>query len=337
MKALIIDEPGKARVADIPRPVPALGEVLIRVERCGICGTDVHIFRGEYLGSYPITPGHEFSGEVVEVGPGVSSFVPGDRVAVEPNISCDSCPACLSNRQNFCENWKAVGVTLPGGMAEYVVAPAKAVFGIGDLDFAAGTFVEPLSCVLHGMQRAAPELADDILVLGAGPIGILLLKTALARGASAVTVVDRAPSRLALAAAEGGKVTTTLSSIDEIPRDRYDLVIDATGVPSIMGKTTQWARPGGRILLFGVPPSGAQLTLDAFTVFHKGLTLMSSYTSVRNSIQAVRMLRSGRIDVSVLVSHELPLERFAEAVEMIGKGADGVLKVLMAPRAQGAV
>ena len=132
MKALVIDEPGKARVADVPKPAPGPGEVLIRVERCGICGTDVHIFRGEYLGDYPITPGHELAGEVAAVGNGVASFAPGDRVAIEPNIACDSCPACLSNRQNFCENWKAVGVTLPGGMAEYVVAPADAVHALGE-------------------------------------------------------------------------------------------------------------------------------------------------------------------------------------------------------------
>ena len=334
MKALVIDEPGKARVADVPKPAPGPGEVLIRVERCGICGTDVHIFRGEYLGDYPITPGHELAGEVAAVGNGVASFAPGDRVAIEPNIACDSCPACLSNRQNFCENWKAVGVTLPGGMAEYVVAPAKAVFGIGDLDYAEGAFVEPLSCVLHGMQRAEVELADRVLIVGAGPIGMLLLKTALAMGASSIAVVDRSAARLALAAAEGGRETSTLSSIEEIPRDRFDLVIDATGVPAVMGRTTQWARPGGRILLFGVPPSGAQVTLDAFAIFRKGLALLSSYTSVRNSIQAVRMLRSGRIDVSALVSHELPLDRFAEGVAMIEQGAAGVLKVLMAPGSQ---
>jgi D-arabinitol dehydrogenase (NADP+) len=329
MKALIIDEPGKARVAEVPIPKPGPGEVLIRVERCGICGTDVHIFRGEYLGSYPITPGHEFSGTITEVGAGVTSLAVGDRVAVEPNIACDACPACLSNRQNFCENWKAVGVGLPGGMAEYVVAPTKAVFDIGDLAFKSGAFVEPLSCVLHGMQRAAPQLADEILILGAGPIGILLLKTALAMGASSITALDRSSSRLELAQAEGA--TATLASIDAIPRDHFDLVIDATGVPAIMEKTTQWVRPGGRILLFGVPPSGSKITLDAFAIFRKGLTLLSSYTSVRNSIQAVRMLRSGRIDVSSLVSHELPLERFVEGVEMIEKGAAGVLKILMAP------
>jgi 2-desacetyl-2-hydroxyethyl bacteriochlorophyllide A dehydrogenase len=337
MKALVIDKPGSARVAELPRPEPKADEVLIEVERCGICGTDVHIFRGEYLGSYPITPGHEFSGTVAAVGSAVRNFVVGDRVAVEPNISCDACPSCLSNRQNFCERWQAVGVTLPGGMAEYVCAPEKAVFSIGDLGFAAGSFVEPLSCVLHGVQRAAPSLADDILVVGAGPIGVLLMKSLIAAGASRLTMADRNRGRLEFASREGGALVSAVPSFDDLPADRYDLVVDATGVPAIMGRTSQWVRPGGRILLFGVPPSGSTVSFDAFAIFRKGLSLMSSYTSVRNSIQAIRLLGSGRIDVAHLVSHELPLEDFAKGVELIERGDPGVMKVLMNPKATGGV
>ncbi|HVO19050.1 MAG TPA: zinc-dependent alcohol dehydrogenase family protein [Anaeromyxobacter sp.] len=331
MKALVIEKPGQAHVVEVPRPEPKPGEVLIRVERSGICGTDVHIFRGEYLGSYPVTPGHEFSGVVEALGPGARRFAVGDRVAVEPNISCDACPTCLSNRQNFCEGWKAVGVTLPGGMAEYTCAPEKAVFAIGDLPFSAGAFVEPLSCVLHGVQRVAPQLADRVLVVGAGPIGVLLLQAVLATGASAITVVDKNASRLALASAAGGRTVTTLASLDEVPRDAFEVVIDATGVPAVMQRCVEWAAPGGRALLFGVPPSGARLSLDAFAIFRKGLSVLSSYTSVRNSLQAVRLLQSGRIDVRPLVSHELPLERFVEGVELIERGAPGVLKILITP------
>ncbi|MGO8695407.1 MAG: zinc-dependent alcohol dehydrogenase family protein [Rectinemataceae bacterium] len=335
MRALIIDKPGSARVAEIPRPEPKPDEVLIEVERCGICGTDVHIFRGEYLGSYPITPGHEFSGTVAAVGAAVRGPAVGDRVAVEPNIACDACPSCLSNRQNFCERWQAVGVTLPGGMAEYVCAPEKAVFAIGDLSFASGAFVEPLSCVLHGVQRAAPRLADEVLVVGAGPIGILLLKALIAAGASGVTIADKNRGRLDFASREGGPLVKSVASLEELPADRFDLVVDATGVPALMGRTTQWARPGGRILLFGVPPSGSSVSFDAFTIFRKGLSLMSSYTSVRNSIQAIRLLGSGRIDVSRLVSHELPLEQFAQGVETIERGEPGVMKILMVPKSGG--
>ena len=162
-----------------------------QVMAAGICGTDIHIYRGEYLGTYPITPGHEFSGIVDAVGSGVSRFKEGDHVAVEPNISCNNCDACLNNRQNFCEQWQAVGVTRAGGMAQYVVAPENAAFLIGDLSFEEGSFVEPLSCVLHGIERARIRMGDRILILGSGPIGNLLLQSALLQGVTSITVVER--------------------------------------------------------------------------------------------------------------------------------------------------
>jgi D-arabinitol dehydrogenase (NADP+) len=329
MKAAFIEKPGEIAVKEIPVPAVADDEVLIEVKASGICGTDIHIFRGEYLGTYPVIPGHEFSGIVTAIGARVTRFKPGDHVAVEPNISCDNCPAWLSNRQNFCEKWNGVGVTLPGGMAQFVAAPEKAVFDIGALPFAAGAFVEPLSCVLHGVQRTGFSLADRVLILGAGPIGILLLKAIMLEGASLITSIDKNPARLELARASGA--VQTASSFDGLPEDGYDVVVDATGVPAVMEKTLTFARSGGRVLLFGVPPRTSRISFDAFTIFRKGLTILSSYTSVRNSIQAVRLLGSGKIDVSSLVSHELPLSGFRRGIELIEQGKDGVLKVLIRP------
>ncbi|HEY9595821.1 MAG TPA: zinc-dependent alcohol dehydrogenase family protein [Spirochaetia bacterium] len=329
MKAAVIEKPGSIVLKDVPRPRVGPGDVLIEVKASGICGTDIHIFRGEYLGSYPVTPGHEFSGIVREVGAGVKRFAPGDHVAVEPNIACDNCPACLSNRQNFCDNWNGVGVTLPGGMAEMTTAPEKAVFKIGELPFISGAFVEPLSCVLHGVQRTGFTLADKVLIIGAGPIGILLLKTILLEGASAITSVDKVASRRALAESSGAAATA--ASLDGLPAEGFDVVVDATGVPALMEKTLGFVRPGGHVLLFGVPPSASKVSFDAFTIFRKGLTILSSYTSVRNSIQAVRLLQGGKIDVAPLVSHQLPLSDFQKGIEMIEQGREGVLKVLIRP------
>ena len=329
MKAVVIEKPGNIAVKDVPVPSPRDDELLIEVKASGICGTDIHIFHGEYLGSYPVIPGHEFAGVVKEVGSKVSRFKVGDHVAVEPNIACDNCPPCLSNRQNFCDNWNGVGVTLPGGMAQFVAAPVKAVFGIGDLPFTSGAFVEPLSCVLHGVQKAGFTLADKVLIIGAGPIGTLLLKSILLEGASEITTLDKNAARLELSRKSGA--TRTLSSLDEVAQDEYDVVVDATGVPALMERTLGFARYGGRVLLFGVPPSGSRISLDAFMIFRKGLAIHSSYTSVRNSIQAVRLLQSGRIDVGSLVSHQLPLERFRDGIALIEEGKEGVQKVIMRP------
>lgn len=329
MKAANIVQPRQMQIVDIACPEPAPDEVLIRVMASGICGTDVHIFRGEYLGGYPIIPGHEFSGVVEAVGSAVKRFKPGDRVAVEPNIACDNCEACLNNRQNFCLNWSAVGVTRPGGMAQYTTAPEKAVFAIGDLSFEQGAFIEPLSCVLHGLERLGPDLADKAAILGAGPIGALLLQGIRAQGASHVTVVDKNAARLELAGQLGAD--DLRSDLGELELDHYDVVIDATGVIPVMQRSIDFARPGGKVLLFGVPPSGKSMSLDAFKIFQKGLTLLSSYTSVRNSYQAIDLLRSGRIQVGALVSHRLALEAFEHGIQVIEQGAEGVKKVQILP------
>ncbi|GAP08557.1 MAG TPA: L-threonine 3-dehydrogenase [Anaerolinea thermolimosa] len=329
MKCIQILEPNHAEYIEIPTPRPRAGEVLIRVAASGICGTDLHILRGEYMGGYPVIPGHEFSGTIVEVGEGVSRFRVGDRVAVEPNISCDNCPECLHNRQNFCRNWQAVGVTLPGGMAEYVAVPEKQVFSIGDLPFEQAAFVEPLSCVLHGLEKLSLRPGESVALLGAGPIGIQLLRVARLWGVTHIAVAERNPERLAFARQAGADEAFT--NLDELTPDGYDAVIDATGVPTVMARCIDLARPGGRVLWFGVPPSGREMNLEPFKVFRKGLALYGSFTSLRNSYQAVALLQSGRLKVDDIISHRLPLEAFVHGCELIEQGAEGVKKVLVLP------
>jgi D-arabinitol dehydrogenase (NADP+) len=303
--------------------------VKIKVMASGICGTDIHIYRGEYMGSYPIVPGHEFSGIIEEIGSKVTRFAVGDHVAVEPNISCDNCPACLNNRQNFCERWEGVGVTRSGGMAQYTVVPERAVFLTQGLSFQAASFVEPLSCVLHAIERTKIRLSDHVLIIGAGPVGILLLQAVLLQGASKIVQVDHNEKRLELARSYGA--TEVRRSLDEIEEQCWDVVIDATGVSAVMEQTLRYARKGGTVLLFGVPKHDDRVTFEAFPIFEKGLTILSSYTSVRNSIQAVRLLQSGRIDVTRLVSHVLPLEEFENGIGLLETGREGVLKVVINP------
>jgi 2-desacetyl-2-hydroxyethyl bacteriochlorophyllide A dehydrogenase len=333
MKAVVIEKPGEALIKTVPVPPVGDYDVKIKVKASGICGTDVHVFRGTYLGSYPIIPGHEYSGVVEETGPKVTRIKTGDRVAIEPNICCDNCDSCLSNRQNFCRNWKGVGTVLNGGMAEYSVLPEKAVFNTGNLPFLYGSFVEPLSCVLHGVQRARITMADKVLILGAGPIGILLSKVIQLQGASEIVQVDKNAARLELAKKCGA--AKTFASLEEPEKDYYDVVVDASGSKILMDRTVAFARKGGTILLFGVPSRDAKLEFPAFTLFEKGLTVLTSYTSVRNSIQAVRLLESGKVDVSSLISHQLPLADFVKGVETVEKGIEGVLKIVILPEESG--
>lgn len=330
MKAVVIEKAGVVQIKNVDIPELKPDEVRIRVEASGICGTDVHIFHGDYLGSYPIIPGHEFSGVVDKVGSSVTRIKVGMRVAVEPNIACDNCTACLNNRQNFCENWSAVGVTRSGGMAEFAVAPEKAVFPIGELDFNSGAFVEPLSCVVHGVSKVNTAPGDRVLILGAGPIGILLSKVLQLRGVSSIVQIDKNVNRLNIAQQSGAQLIA--SSVEDTDKESFDLVVDATGVPSVMAQTLDFVRKGGSILLFGVPPQESILSLPAFTLFEKGVNITTSFTSVRNSIQSISMLDSGILNVKPLVSHQLPLEQFRKGIELMENGTDGVMKVLIKPQ-----
>lgn len=332
MRAVVIQGPGRASVEQVPDPVPGPGELLVKVKACGLCGTDVHLFRGVYLGTYPLIPGHEASGEVMALGPGVSGFAPGDRVAIEPNIACGTCRFCLSNQQNFCSSWSAVGVTRPGAMAEYVVAPAQNCFPIGSLPYEEAAFMEPLSCILHGLQQVTVEPGDHVLLLGAGPIGLLLLHALFSTGATEVTVVERTPRRREMAAQLGARVFANLSpelrAMGEA--DHFDLVVEATGDPALISECIRLARKGGRVLLFGVPPADSTATIEPFQIFRKGLRIVSSYTSRRNSFAALRLLQGGRVQTQHLVTHRLPLEQFPQGVQLLDR-PEHVLKVMFNP------
>jgi 2-desacetyl-2-hydroxyethyl bacteriochlorophyllide A dehydrogenase len=329
MNSVVIEKPNEIHMVERDVPEPGPGEVMIQVMASGICGTDLHIYRGEYMGSYPVIPGHEFSGVVVAVGSHVTRFKTGDRVAVEPNISCDNCVNCLNNRQNFCLNWQAIGVTLPGGMEEYVIAPEKAVFSIGDLPFEHGAFMEPLSCVVHGIERAGIGLADHVAILGAGPIGNLMIQMARLQGAARITVLESNPGRAESARQLNADVV--VPRMEDLLLDTYDIVIDATGVIPVMNRSIDFVRKGGTVLLFGVPPSGRNMEVEGFKIFQKGLTVLSSFTSVRNSFQAVDLLQSGQIRVDSLISHQLPLEEMPHALEMIESRDPAVKKVILQP------
>lgn len=334
MKAVLIDEPGKVSVQEREKPTAGPGQAVIRVKASGVCGTDLHIFKGEFLGSYPIVPGHEIAGIVEQVGEGVDEFRPGDGVAIEPNISCGKCAMCQMNEQNFCLNWQAIGVTLPGGMAEYVKSPVTQLFPIGDMDFGRAAFVEPLSCVLHGIKRVGIRLGDDVAVIGAGAIGILLMQMAKRSGAARVTVADVVQKRLHLASELGAdEVVDTSDGIQSLAAKKpegYDVLIEATGAPSIVEELPGLPRRGGKILLFGVCPDKASVSWSPFEIYRKGLSIFATYTSVRNSIAAVRLLQEEAVRVEELITHRFSLDEFAEAMALAEKPGESV-KIQIVP------
>ncbi|MCZ7542198.1 MAG: zinc-dependent alcohol dehydrogenase family protein [Anaerolineae bacterium] len=321
MQAAEITAPEKAHVVEVEKPAPGPGEALIEVAAAGVCGTDLHIFHGEYEATYPIIPGHEFSGTVVAVGEGVTRYQPGDRVTVDPNIPCNRCPACQRNAPNQCENLAAVGVTRAGAFAQYVVAPEGNIFPIGDMSFAAAALVEPLACVVWGLKRVQVQPGDSALIFGAGPMGCLLLQAVKHAGAARVIVTDIAPYRLEQAAALGATETILADDRQEqrlkaLAPGGYDVVVEATGLPHVLEQAFSYARARGKIWVFGVCPRDARASFVPYDVFRKDLSIIGSFAVSRTFHESIALIQGGAVRVEPLISHRLPLSQFVAGLDL---------------------
>lgn len=324
MKAARIEQPGKGIVTSVPEPVPGADDVLIKVHSAGICGTDLHIFKGEYEAVYPIIPGHEFSGEVAAVGVNVRNFHVGDRVTADPNIPCNKCSSCQRNEPNQCKNLRAVGVTQSGAFAEYVLAPEGNVFAIGDMSYGAAALIEPLACVVWGLKQVDVQPGDSALVFGAGPMGCLVAQALKQAGAAKVVVTDVVPWRLELAERLGASKTVVAdgkqaANLKALEPDGYDIVADATGIPAVLEGTFAYAKPRGKIWVFGVVPNGTLAKFPAYEVFRRDLKIIGSFAVNRTFPQSITLIQSGAVQVEPLISHRLPLDDFCKGLDIAEK------------------
>ena len=327
MKALVIEGPRNASVKEVPYPTPGPGEVTIQVERTGICGTDFHIYKGEYMSPYPIIPGHEFAGTVHQLGEGVHTVRIGDRVTAEPNIQCGRCTYCLTHRGNHCERWQAVGVTKNGAMAEYAVVPAHNVFVLPDsMTYGTAAFIEPLACVVHAMNRLQVQAGDRALLFGAGAMGQQLIQALAHCGTSELVVVDLSEQKLAMAK-QLGATATMLSdhAQQELGRGPYasgfDIVVDATGIASVIEQSLEYLGPAGKFLQFGVTAKDTRISINPFHLFQKDLTLLGSMATNNTFYPAMLWAKEQRIRLEQLITQTVTLED-VPALLHNGAGAD---------------
>jgi 2-desacetyl-2-hydroxyethyl bacteriochlorophyllide A dehydrogenase len=337
MKAVLFPGPEAIRLEEVDDPTCGPEDVIIQVTRAGICGTDIHIYRNEYMSQFPLIPGHEFGGVVVEVGSQVKTGVKvGDRVAVDPNLYCGYCEFCRREQANHCRNLEAIGVTRPGAFAEYVAAPARACYLVPDsLDDGQMAFIEPLACVVYGMKRLQFPPAEPVLLFGVGPIGLLLLQSLRHRGAGSIVAVDKQPERLALAAQLGANVTLEAGpelaeQLRELQPYGFGLVVDATGVPAVIQQAFRYLRPRGQMLMFGVAPMGAQIQVAPYDIFRNDWHILGSFALCYTFQEAIAWLDTGVVDVRPLISHTLPLAEFDQGFHQFLRGE--TLKVHVDPQ-----
>jgi NADPH2:quinone reductase len=327
MRAAIIDRPGSIRVGDVPDPKPGDRQLVIKVGACGICGTDLHIADGHFPPTpYPIVPGHEFAGEVVEVGANVpGGWKIGDRVAVDPSLFCGYCTPCRSGHGNLCANWNATGDTVDGAFAEYVAVPASTCYRMPDsMTWQQGALVEPVSCAVHGVRQIGVEAGESFLVVGAGTMG-LLMQQLLQRGGAHVTVVDRNESRLGRATQLGAvAVGTDVAELDQ----RFDAAVDCTGAAPAIEAAFDSLRRGGRLLVFGVASEEARVSLSPFRIYNDEIQIVGSMAVLNSFGAALDLVASGAIDTAALLTDTLPLEEYPAALDLMRSGTGLKIQVL---------
>ncbi|CAN7490321.1 alcohol dehydrogenase catalytic domain-containing protein [Mesorhizobium amorphae] len=321
MKAIRFAAAGVAGMAEMEMPGIKPGHALVRVRAAGLCHTDIEVLHGRYgEGAFPLVPGHEYAGTVEAVADDVTAVRPGDRVAVDPNISCGQCPACRKGLTNLCVGLKAYGVTENGGFAEFSLVAVDHLHGIGDLAFDTAALAEPLACVLNGLGAAGLDVGrpGNALVFGAGPIGLLLALSLKAKGVPGVAVADISEPRLAFAEALGLQPFVSGSQDLAAKARGFDFVADATGVAKVVEGMIGFTADGGTALIFGVCAPDARISLAPFEIFRRQIRLAGSHSLNRNIPQALDILSRDDGTMARLVSHRLPI---AELLPFFVKGS----------------
>jgi L-iditol 2-dehydrogenase len=339
--------PEDLRLEQVPVPDPRPGELLLRVRNCATCGTDVKIyFHGHRNLRPPRVIGHEIAGEVAGLGEGVEGFSVGDRVQVIAAVPCGECRECRMGHENICESLTAIGYDYDGGYAEYLIVP-ELVLRVGgvnpmpaDLAFEEAAMTEPLACVLNGQDLARVSEGDDVVIIGAGPIGCLHARLARARGASRVTLVERSADRLELATERvtPDEVVLVEDGVDAVAAVRAlsdgrgaDVVIVAAPSDAAHQDGIGMAASRGRISLFGsLPKDTPKISVDANEIHYRELTIVGAANSTpAQNAAALAMIAGGQVPVADLITQTLPLEGLPDAIMSAARGRG--MKYVIAP------
>lgn len=330
MKAAVIYSPGDVRITDLEIPSPEPREVLIKVAACGVCGTEHTLYTGGYYANYPVVLGHEFAGEVVEVGENAKKFVPGDRVAVDPNRVCHQCDYCRMGSEHLCENLITLGITHNGGDAEYTLANEENVYLLPDsMTLEEGAFVEPLACALRAFEVANVQLGDTVLILGAGSMGNLITQCVALSGAAHVLVSEPIQLRRDLAMMNGAThvIDPTTQDVNaevrKFQRIGADVVIEVVGGLKVQASAIDYVRRGGQVVLYGVSPKGGRIEVCPFDINENEIKVTGSFNNPYTTAQAVRLIGARKVRVDNLISHRIPLESYNDVWKHWG-GADTI-------------
>ncbi len=321
MKAAVFYGKHDLRVVDVPIPEPGPHEVRVKIAYCGVCGTDLHIFHGDG-GAVPVPNGtilgHEFSGVIDQVGSEVELFKVGDRVSVDPNDWCGECYFCKNGKAHFCTQMKGYGTTFPGGFAEYACVPEKQTYLLPDtLDLKFASQCETISCCVNGIDLARIKPGSNVLVLGAGPIGLMMIQLARSSGAGKIVVSELVAQKRELAIKLGADIAVDPQAQDlqAVLREAFentDCVIEAAGTPTTQRQAIVLAGKGATVMLFGLVPPETEIPLKTFEVFNREISITSSFINPYTFTRAIRLLAQRRVVLDDIISDVIALPNITE-------------------------
>lgn len=324
MRAAVLAAPGRFELRQVPVPEIADDEVLVRVSRCGLCGTDIHIFKGHYSADrLPLIPGHEFSGHVVRTGAAARDVALGTAVTADINVGCGRCFYCRKNEVLNCPAMAQIGIHVDGALAEYVKVPASHLVAIPrSTPVEMGALVEPVSCIVRAVKKSRLRLGESVLILGGGPIGNLHLQLARAVGAAPVIVSEPNPGRAEWARRSGADIVVSdplqlAATVREATEGRgADLVIESVGLPALYEQALELVRPGGRVLAFGLTDADAQARYHPFKVVLGEIGLQGSVAGMGDDMrEAMTLIARDRVRLAEFAETVYPLARIAEAMD----------------------
>ena len=322
MKAVVLSAVNKLAIAEVEKPKPGVKECLVKVLACGICGTDRHIYHGEYPSAKPVILGHEFGGVIEEVGSN-SKFKVGQVVSVDPNIVCGTCPDCVAERTAFCPDLTALGVNINGGLAEYVLTPDSQIYPVkADLNPLHLAFIEPLACSIRGLDLANLKGGEKVAVLGGGVIGLLVVQLAKLAGASEIVLITRQKFRRDVALKIGATRVIDPNSEDvNTAVTNMDVVFECAGAVETFKQAQNISRRGGSVIVLGLTASDVTLEVNPFNIVVNELRIQGSFLNPLTQARAAELVESGKLNLDILISKVVDLA--------------GVQAILDAPPAEG--
>jgi len=326
----------KIEVREAPVPSPAPGEVLLRVRACGICGSDLHFYRGQLPMLPTVSPGHEFAGEVVEAGEGVEGFAPGRRVVVEPLRTCRECDYCRTGNHQLCPRRVLLGTFAPGGLAEYVAVPAYTLYPLpDDMDFELAALVEPLAVVVHALHLVDLAFGDRVVVLGSGTIGVMTALAARALGAAEVAVTYRYEHQARAALAAGATRAIPAEEASALADAKPDVVVETVGGHAeTLGQAVGLARPGGRVSILGLFTGPVQVNALAMMLNEVRMAAAIMYCRARRLTDfeaALRMIEADPERARGIITHRFPLAEADQAFRTAVDKSTASIKVQVIP------